>query len=279
MVIDFLRAFFRNAVKRLGIPWVEEFLLFLLKQAWACIFGGLLLFGILVTHFWYPFSALPRFDFLFIYALSIQAALLIFRLESFRELGVIAAFHLLATIMELFKTHESIGSWAYPGDAIIRLGNVPLFAGFMYSAVGSYLARVWRGFEFKFENFPPLWVATSLAALSYLNFFSHHFIWDIRWILIIAIFLAYRRTQVLFRPDRIHRKMHLILGFVLVSFFIWIAENLGTYAKAWVYPNQHTGWKPIGPEKWTAWFLLMQLSFVLIAAMKTIETKIEARRS
>ena len=277
--VDQLRKFFRRVVHRLGIPWLEEFVLFVLKQAWACVFGGALLFAIIGTKFWYPDIGLHRYDFLFLYAVTVQLLLLVLRLESLREMGVILIFHVLATGMELFKTHSAIGSWSYPGEAVIRLGNVPLFAGFMYSAVGSYLARVWRGFEFKFTHFPPLWLAGFLAVLSYINFMSHHYIFDIRWILIVGVLWAYRKTWVYFRPDHIHRRMPLLAGFVLVSFFIWIAENLGTYAKAWIYPHQANGWQLIGPEKWTAWFLLMQLSFVLIYALRQFESWVEHKKA
>lgn len=48
---------------------------------------------------------------------------------------VIALFHLVAMGMEIFKTHPSIGSWQYPEEFRIGIMNVPLFAGFMYSAV------------------------------------------------------------------------------------------------------------------------------------------------
>jgi len=255
---------------------LQEFVLFGLKQAWACVFGALLLLAIIVTKFVYPDIGLHRYDFLFLYAVTIQILLLLFRLESVRECGVIFLFHLLATAMELFKTHEAIGSWSYPGEAVIRIGNVPLFAGFMYSAVGSYLARVWRGFEFKFSDFPKLWIAGALALLSYLNFFTHHYIVDIRWVLIAGIFWFYRNTWVYFRPDHLHRKMPLLLGFILVAMFIWIAENLATYSKAWIYPNQNEGWQLIGVEKWTAWFLLMQLSFVLVFALRSLENCLDS---
>ena len=274
MTVDTLRSFFRAIVAKLGSPFFEECILFALKQAWACLFGGLLLAAILVTHFWYPLESIHRYDFLFIYAVSIQILLILCRLESIRELGVIAVFHILATGMELFKTHDAIASWSYPGEAIMRIGNVPLFTGFMYSAVGSYMARVWRGFELKFTHFPPLWLAVTLAALSYINFFTHRYTVDIRWGLIGAIGLIYWKTHVHFRPDQTHRKMPLLLGFIAVAFFIWIAENLGTYARAWVYPCQTETWRPIGPEKWTAWFLLMQLSFVLIVALRRLEARI-----
>ena len=37
--------------------WLYEFLLFGIKQAWACLFGGLLLFLLLATHLFYPDDA------------------------------------------------------------------------------------------------------------------------------------------------------------------------------------------------------------------------------
>ncbi|HRQ90867.1 MAG TPA: DUF817 family protein, partial [Bacteroidia bacterium] len=145
----------------------NEFLHFGLKQAWACLFGGLLLLAIVATGLWYPNIGISRYDFLFLYALSIQILLIVFKLESLRELGVILLFHAMATGMELFKTSEGIGSWTYPEDSLMRIGNVPLFTGFMYSAVGSYMARAWRIFGFSFERFPPLWMAGAIACLAY----------------------------------------------------------------------------------------------------------------
>ena len=58
--------------------------------------------------------------------------------------------------------------------------------------------------------------------------------------------------------------MPLLLGAVLTAFFIWIAENLGTYASAWVYPDQADGWTPVSLAKMGSWYLLMMLSFVLV---------------
>lgn len=276
--VDKLRHFFRGLVDHLPGQFLQEFLLFGLKQAWACVFGGAFLAAILMTKFWYPEIGLHRYDFLFFYALGIQILLLALRLESFREFGVVILFHIMATAMELFKTHESIGSWSYPGDAIFKIGNVPLFTGFMYSAVGSYIARAWRGFEFKFDHFPPFWIAAILAFLSYFNFFTHHFIPDIRWILIVGIFIAYARTGVHFRPDQAHQRMPLLLGFFLVAFFIWLAENMSTFARVWIYPNQTDGWRLISLHKWTAWFLLMQLSFVLIYGLRRLESRIATKQ-
>lgn len=253
---------------------LHEFLWFGLKQAWACIFGGLLLAAIIITRFWYPDIPLSRYDFLFLYAIGIQFALFIFKLESWREIGVILLFHVMATAMELFKTSDAIGSWSYPENSHLRIGNVPLFTGFMYSAVGSYMARAWRGFHFSFTHFPPLPLASAIAILAYTNFFTHHYLLDIRWPLIVVGAFAFRKTIIHFRPKNHTLRMPLLLGFVLVALFIYIAENLGTFARAWQYPSQENSWKPVHFSKFTAWYLLMQLSFILIYALRQLEAKL-----
>jgi uncharacterized membrane protein YoaT (DUF817 family) len=255
-------------------PRLHEFLWFGLKQAWACIFGALLLLGILGTRIWYPDIPLARYDFLVICAVAIQAALFLLKLESWREIGVIFLFHLMATAMELFKTSTEIGSWSYPEDSFLRIGAVPLFTGFMYASVGSYMARAWRGFHFSFTGFPHLWLAATIAVLAYANFFTHHYIPDIRWPLIIVGAIAFRKTFVHFKPKRFDLRMPLLAGFCLVALFIYFAENLGTIARAWQYPGQQGGWKPVHFSKFTAWYLLMQLSFILIYALRQLEAKL-----
>ena len=255
-------------------PGIHEFLWFGLKQAWACIFGALLLLGILTTRIWYPDISLARYDFLVIYAVAIQLSLFLLKLESWREIGVIFLFHLMATAMELFKTSTEIGSWSYPEDSILRIASVPLFTGFMYSSVGSYMARAWRGFHFSFTGFPALWIAGTISFLAYANFFTHHYIPDIRWPLIIAGAIAFRKTFIHFTPENFTMRMPLLAGFCLVALFIYFAENLGTIARAWQYPGQQNGWKPAHFSKFTAWYLLMQLSFILIYSLRQLEAKL-----
>lgn len=259
-------------------PWLREFVYFVFKQAWACVFGGLLLLGILGTGLWFPDIGISRYDFLFCYAVLIQAGLIIFKLESWRELGVILLFHVMATAMELFKTSDAVGSWSYPEDSLIRIGNVPLFAGFMYSAVGSYMARAWRIFDFRFVHFPSIWMALGIAVLAYVNFFTHHYLPDLRWPLIVFGVLAFAKTRIHFTPKSMELGMNLLLGFCLVAFFIYLAENLGTLARAWQYPNQKDQWEFVHFSKFTAWYLLMQLSFILIYALRLLESKLIGKR-
>ena len=245
--------------------FLREFVIFGLKQAYACVFGGALVAAIILTHFWYPFEPLHRYDFLFLFAVTVQLLLLVSGLESLREAGVIVVFHVLATVMELFKTSDSIQSWRYPGEFVIGFAHVPLFAGFMYSAVGSYIARVWRIFDFRFTHYPARMPTLIVAALIYVNFFSHHYFMDLRWLLFAIIVLLFFRTKVHFKVVSEHRYMPLLVGWVLVATFIWFAENSATFASIWLYPNQNDGWTPVSIEKIGAWFLLIILSFVLVS--------------
>ena len=250
-----------------------EFVIFGVKQARACVFAGTLLALILLSRMAYPFEGLARYDFLFCAALALQIFLVASGLEEKREVVVIALFHGVATAMELFKTSDAIGSWHYPEACVLAIGTVPLFAGFMYSAVGSYIARVWRIFDFRFEHFPPLGALLVIAVLAYANFFSHHFIADIRWPLLVAILLLMRRTTVWFTVVETPRRMPLSLGLGLVALFIWFAENLATLGGIWLYPNQATTWHMVSPQKILAWFLLMFMSFVMVAALHRRELR------
>ena len=255
-----------------GAGWSRyafEFLMFGLKQGWACLFGGLMLALLMGTHLvWlliWPQGNAPvaRYDFLVIAALCIQVGMLWLKLESWEEARVIFVFHVVGTIMELFKTAH--GSWIYPEPSLLRIGEVPLFSGFMYAAVGSYIARVQRIFDIRFRHYPPLWATWVLAAAIYVNFFSHHWLPDVRWALFLASFVLFGRGWFYFTPDRTRRKMPFLLGFFLVAVFIWLAENLGTLSRAWIYPDQADGWAMVSFAKLGSWFLLMMISVVLVS--------------
>lgn len=246
--------------------WAYEFCLFGFKQGWACLFGGLMLTLLLATHWWYPATApIARYDFLTIAALLIQIGMLVFRLETLAEVRVILAFHLIGTVMELFKTQ--VGSWMYPEPGILKIAAVPLFSGFMYAAVGSYIARVWRIFDFRFDHYPKRWMTWALACAIYVNFFAHHWLPDIRVGLFVITAVLFWRTRVWFTPFRTRRSMPLLFGWLLVALFIWIAENIATFSNAWLYPSQQGGWTLVSPGKLGAWYLLMIISFVLVAAL------------
>lgn len=247
--------------------FASEFWWFGLKQAWACLFGALLLIAIIATSFYYPEDAwLARYDFLFLYALAIQGCLLAFKLETWEEARVIIMFHLVGTVMELFKTH--VGSWSYPEENLIRIMGVPLFSGFMYSAVGSYLARVWRGFDFRYDHHPPIWQTALVGALIYVNFFTHHYGPDFRYLLFLVVGLIYRRSWIYFSINHGRYRMPILLALFLGAFFIWIAENIATFGGIWLYPHQTGVWEPVPISKLGSWFLLMIISGVLLTLVQ-----------
>lgn len=240
-----------------------EFFLFTFKQAWACLFGGTLLLLVVLTKLFYPAHVtLARYDFLFLIALGIQALLLIFRMETVREAKIILVFHVVGTIMELFKTH--VGSWQYPEANVFRIGQVPLFSGFMYASVGSFIARISRIFDFRFTRYPGVKATSALAILIYANFFTHHYLPDIRYLLFLFVAIIFGPTWIHYRPYQKYRRMPLLLGFCLVALFIWLAENIGTFANIWVYPNQQNGWHIVHFQKFGSWLLLMIISFILV---------------
>ncbi|MGI0119904.1 DUF817 domain-containing protein [Zooshikella sp. RANM57] len=252
---------------------INELWLFGLKQAYASIFGGFLLFTMIVTSYWYPLENLHRYDFIFISAIVFQVLLLITKLETLRESLVIIVFHIVATVMEVFKTSDAIQSWSYPEEYLFGIGNVPLFTGFMYSAVGSYLARVWRIFELEYSHYPSKKATGILVTLIYVNFFSHHYIWDFRWFLLgLTIFLFYR-IKIYFKIIKTHRHMPLLVGWFLVALFIWFAENIATFTNIWLYPHQSAEWQMVSLSKLSSWYLLMLISFVLVSLINSVKIR------
>ncbi|MEM9376674.1 MAG: DUF817 domain-containing protein [Pseudomonadota bacterium] len=249
-----------------------ELIVFAIKQAWASLFGGLLLFAMIATRLVYPDEMpIARYDFLVLYAVLLQAVFLLTKLERPSEALVILIFHLVGTGMELFKTE--MGSWVYPEDNVLRIAGVPLFSGFMYAAVGSYFARCARVFAFRWTHYPPIWMTFVLSIGIYANFFSHHFIWDARYVLFAATAALFWRCQVHYRVWRWRHRMPLLLGFLLVSFFIWIAENIATMTQIWLYPNQHAAWQMVSLEKLGSWNLLMIISWVLVTLVHRPKAK------
>lgn len=256
---------------------VREFWFFGLKEARACLFAGLFF----VAMFAIPKTGIlgiPRYDALLIFALTVQWWMLKSGLETWDEVKAITLFHIVGFVLEVFKTSSAIQSWSYPDFAYTKVLGVPLFTGFMYAAVGSYIIQAWRLFDLKIQSHPPYWMATLAAVLIYINFFSHHYIGDYRWYLMAFVLGLYARTTVYFTPCDVPRKMPLLLAFVLIGFFIWLAENISTFAGIWQYPNQIHQWSAVHVGKWNSWTILVIMTFTIIANLKHIKHTIAVSR-
>ncbi len=246
--------------------FVIELWHFFVANLRASYFGVFLLSIFLLTQF-VAIPFISRYDLIFLAAVGFQICVLVFRFEKLREFFIILLFHLLATGMELFKTHPAIGSWVYPGvaSAVFVVGTVPLFTGFLYSAIGSYISRAFVFLKLSYEQFPNyvhLWI---LAVLVYINFFTHHFFFDIRYLLFAYIFAVFFKTKIHFEVYTKRRTMPFLLAAFLTALFVWMAENVGTFTHIWLYPSQIAYWQLVSFEKTGSWFLLLILSFALVS--------------
>jgi uncharacterized membrane protein YoaT (DUF817 family) len=262
---------------RSGLSGVSRFavelLHFAVKEARACLFVGLFfaaVFSVPRSGLW----GVPRYDALLLIALAIQAWMVWAKLETLDELKAITLFHLVGFALEVFKTSSGIKSWAYPDFGYSKVMGVPLFAGFMYAAVGSYIIQAWRLLDLRVKHHPPYWMAALIAILIYANFFTHHYLGDYRWYIAACALGLYARASVVFRPFDIERSMPLLLSFILIGFFIWIAENISTFAGIWKYPDQMGAWSIVHVGKWSSWSLLVIMTFTIVANLKHIKQRI-----
>ena len=249
--------------------FLREFFVFGLKQARACIFAGLFFLVLLFSRHVH-IAELARYDFILVATMLIQFALLTTRIETLAEAAVLAVFHALGLGLELFKTQPGIHSWSYPEPGIFKIGAVPLFSGFMYAAVASYMCQSWRIMKLRLTGYPAHALSIALSAAIYVNFFTHHFIGDFRWWLVAAVVVVFARTRVHFTVLERERAMPMVLSFVLIGFFVWVAENMATFLGTWVYPNQRTGWSTVSASKISSWSLLVIVTFIIVADLKHV---------
>jgi uncharacterized membrane protein YoaT (DUF817 family) len=246
----------------------KELYYFLKQNFYSAIYWIILIFIILISGL-IPSEIISKYDFIFIIVIFLQIFLILFKIETKKEFVVILIFHAIATVMEIFKTSDAIWSWKYPDtqNSFFVLWNIPLFVGFLYSAVWSYISRAQKYLNLEYVNYPKNRYAIILAVLIYLNFFTHHFIYDFRYFLIwFTIFLFYK-TSLKFSVYKKNRKISFLLSWVLTAIFVWFAENIATFQKIWLYPNQENWWELVEFSKATSWFLLLIVSFVIISTL------------
>ena len=239
----------------------------------SCIFPAFIFSFLSLSNF-VPVYLIFRYDLLLLACIGMQIFMLKSGLETRDEILVICLFHLLGLAMELFKVYK--GSWSYPEYAYTKFFNVPLYSGFMYASVASYMCQAWRRFNLTIEQAPNRFISIGLAAAIYLNFFTHHFFYDLRFILASLVFLAFFRTKVFFTPFRKRLSMPVPLSFLLIGFFIWIAENMATFLGAWKYAYQHKDWSMVDTQKIGSWILMSIVSYLIVMELKALKTNGEA---
>ncbi|MDQ0861081.1 hypothetical protein QFZ72_004560 [Bacillus sp. V2I10] len=78
---------------------------------------------------------------------------------------VIFVFHIIGLALELYKVR--MGSWAYPEEGIRKVFGVPLYSGFMYASVASYMCQAWRRMDLRISSCPASWIVVILGAAIY----------------------------------------------------------------------------------------------------------------
>jgi uncharacterized membrane protein YoaT (DUF817 family) len=256
------------AVRRALTRLLAQLTHFGIQQALSCVFPVVIFASLALTRY-IPLPLLPRYDWLLVICLLMQWWMLRSGLETKDEMKVIALFHLIGLALEIFKVH--MGSWSYPEPGYFKIFGVPLYSGFMYASVASYMCQAWRRLRLELVKWPPFPLVVPLAAAIYLNFFTHHYWVDIRWWLTGLVFIVFWRSRVLFEVNGSRYRMPVALSFVLIGFFIWVAENIATFFGAWQYPDQAGAWRLVHTGKLSSWFLLVIVSFLIVATLKLVK--------
>ncbi len=247
-----------------------QLLYFGYQQAMSCIFP-VAVFAVLAASKWISIPFMERYDLILLLLLAVQAIMFFSKLETFDELKVICVFHIIGLALEIYKVN--MGSWSYPEPAWSKIFGVPLYSGFMYASVASFMCQVWRRLKMDMTGWPGTLFASLLGAAIYFNFFTHHFIPDFRWWLTALVFLVFWKTWIYYTVRNKTYRMPLSLAFLLTGFFIWVAENIATFLGAWKYPDQQQVWRLVGFGKISSWFLLVIISVIIVAQLKVVKAK------
>jgi uncharacterized membrane protein YoaT (DUF817 family) len=249
----------------------RQLFIFGYRQALCCIFPVIIFAALAITKTLHiPY----RYDIILFVCLAAQMLMVYFKLETWDEVKVISLFHLIGLFLELYKVNIT-GSWSYPEFAYTKIGGVPVYSGFMYASVASYICQAWRRFDLSFHNWPSKRITYPIAFAIYANFFTNYFLPDLRWLIIASLFIFFYKTHVTFWVNNTMYKMNIIVSYLLIGFFIWVAENISTFFGAWQYPNQKKSWDIVDLSKISSWFLLVIISIIIVANLKHIKKKLQ----
>lgn len=244
----------------------QKFLMdFVWKLAQSCTFAFALVALLIVTKFVH-LPWLARYDWMFLFCVAIQLLMVKARMETWKDAAVVGVFHLLGTGLEIYKVAQ--GSWSYPGDSLLRVGDVPLYAGFMYGSVASFMCLAWKKMSLRASDWPNTPTALTVANLIYLQFYFPVWHFGARFVMLAIIAAIFWRSRVHFTCDGQRWQMPMPVAFALIGSMIYVAENIGTAVGAWRYPYQAHGWVMVHPTKMLAWTLLMTVSLIVVAEYK-----------
>jgi uncharacterized membrane protein YoaT (DUF817 family) len=209
---------------------------------------------------------LPRYDAVLFLCLSFQMGMLAFRMETPKEFATIFLFHAMGTALEMFKVNH--GGWYYPEPSWLKVMGVPLYSGFMYASVGSFILACWKRFDLRVEGFPRYAAVVPLVIATYANFFTNYWLWDMKPMLLIVAIALFARTRIGGRIGTSVARVRLPMVFLVLGPVVWCAENVGTWLGSWEYPRQADGWVAVPPDKLLSWTVLVMVSFLVVTLVR-----------
>jgi uncharacterized membrane protein YoaT (DUF817 family) len=258
-----------GSMVRVGLDFVR-------REAISATFSLVLLAAIALTDA-VRVPGIARYDLLLVVGVVTQVVMVWRKMETWLDVLVMALYHGLGLLLETYKVNH--GSWSYPEAALTKIGNVPLYSGFMYASVASYMSVAYRVFRLEFGGWPGKWWSGLALVLVYGQFFLPAQNLAIRAALAGVIVAVYWRCWVHFDAGGVRLKMPLNVSFGLIGFFVWVAENWATHFHGWVYPNQLDGWEPVQFSKVLSWSLMVVVSVnILYAYKETIKGKVKSAR-
>jgi uncharacterized membrane protein YoaT (DUF817 family) len=255
--------------------FVKQLFLFGYLQAISCIFPVLIFITLGISSSLH--LGIPRYDLLLIVCIAAQVIMYKTGLETRDEVLVITLFHFLGLVMEIHKVN--VGSWGYPDQAYTKILGVPLYSGFMYASVGSYICQAWRNLKLNVVHWPSGVAASIVGAAIYLNFFTNSFLPDVRLYIAIVLVIVFWKTKFTFQLHEKRYPISALLSFVIIGFFIWLAENIATFFGAWKYAYQHNGWQMVTWHKITSWSLLVIVSIIIVGQLKKVKEKQQTKQT
>jgi uncharacterized membrane protein YoaT (DUF817 family) len=154
----------------------------------------------------------------------------------------VLAFHIVGTVMELFKT--AVGSWQYPDQPAAHRRRAPVFRPCM--PPWAAISRASGGSSISASITTRHAGIHAAGGRDLVNFSPATGLPDIRPAVrgddAAVPAHAHLVPRVARRPlDAAAARL------VSVAAFIWFAENIATFSRAWIYPRQTDGWSMVGP--------------------------------
>ena len=219
----------------------------------------------------------PRYDAVLFLCIGYQIGMLVLRVETPREFATIFLFHAMGTALEMFKVNH--GGWYYPEPSWIKVMGVPLYSGFMYASVGSFILACWKRFDVRLERFPAYPMVLVLVVAVYANFFTNYWLLDAKPVLLAAAIVLFARTRISGSLLVKRLAVPLPLIFCVLGPIVWCAENVGTWLGSWEYPRQADGWVAVPPDKLLSWTVLVMVSFLVVALVRRETIQFRAKSS